>query len=269
MKGCPWTKRQIEKLVWMSLDGESSSAIATTLGLHEKSIRKMQWELDLAPRRRVHLWTRKEQAILRRMYADCRTSEIAERLGVTSAQIWREAHRLKLKKSTEVIREMARERITAPDHPSARYRYPKGHVPANKGLRRPGYAPGRMAETQFRKGERRWKPVGSVIADPEGFLRVKIRERINGSPAGWDKRIWPLVHHRVWEQHHGPVPAGHKVIFKDGDRANCAIENLELITHAEMMRRNSIHNLPPDLKEVIFLKGAIRRVVTIRRKKTA
>jgi len=26
-------------------------------------------------------------------------------------------------------------------------RYEKGNVPANKGLRRPGYAPGRMAST--------------------------------------------------------------------------------------------------------------------------
>jgi RNA polymerase sigma factor (sigma-70 family) len=42
-----------------------------------------------------------------------------------------------------------------------------------------------------------------------------------------------LLHHIVWEDHHGPVPTGHIVKFKDGNRANCAIRNLECLSWAE------------------------------------
>lgn len=36
-----------------------------------------------------------------------------------------------------------------------------------------------------------------------------------------------------------PVPAKHNVIFRDGDVNNIAIENLELVSNKDLMRRNS------------------------------
>ena len=41
------------------------------------------------------------------------------------------------------------------------------------------------------------------------------------------------VHRWVWEHFNGPVPEGHLVRFKDGDRWNWRIENLELVTPRE------------------------------------
>ena len=35
-----------------------------------------------------------------------------------------------------------------------------------------------------------------------------------------------LLHHIVWEEVHGPLPAGTEIIFKDGDKDNIAIDNL-------------------------------------------
>ncbi|MEN3369982.1 MAG: hypothetical protein V7609_2125 [Verrucomicrobiota bacterium] len=35
-----------------------------------------------------------------------------------------------------------------------------------------------------------------------------------------------LLHRLVWIEHHGPIPDGHQIMFRDGDRTNCAIENL-------------------------------------------
>jgi hypothetical protein len=58
-------------------------------------------------------------------------------------------------------------------------------------------------------------------------------------------------------------------MFKDGNRANCVIENLELLSRADLLRRNSIHRFPAALKEVIRLKAAIKATVTKRRKKAA
>jgi hypothetical protein len=52
--------------------------------------------------------------------------------------------------------------------------------------------------------------------------------------------------------------------FRDGDKTNLSIENLELITRAELMRRNSIHNYGPEIAQLGQLKGALLR--QIRRK---
>ena len=51
-----------------------------------------------------------------------------------------------------------------------------------------------------------------------------------------DKRT-VYLHHLIWEEHNGPIPAGHKVAFKDGDHLNCAIENLELLSNSEQVRK--------------------------------
>ena len=43
---------------------------------------------------------------------------------------------------------------SAPRPRGRKYEFKPGNVPANKGLRRPGFAPGRMAKTQFKKGHK-------------------------------------------------------------------------------------------------------------------
>src|SRR5690606_27234295 len=61
-------------------------------------------------------------------------------------------------------------------------RFPKGHVPANKGLRRPGWAPGRMAETQFKKGsmsgaaQHNYVPIGTTRLSKDGILERKVTD---------------------------------------------------------------------------------------------
>jgi hypothetical protein len=271
-----WTRRGIERLTWMSLEGETPFAIAAKLRCNERTVRKMQWELELTPHKEIHRWTRKERAVLRRLYPTTRTADIAQQLGVTYEQVYRQAHKLELKKDLAVIAEMARERTMRPDHGSRRTRFVKGQTPANKGLRRPGWAPGRMRETQFRKGERRgqaarnWKPVGTILADDEGYLRIKVRESNDQDKAfGFGNTgIWPLMQRHIWQQHKGPIPPNHTVCFIDGDRKNCAIENLELLSRAELMRRNTIHRYPEQLRNTIMLLGAVKRKVREQCQKT-
>lgn len=45
------------------------------------------------------------------------------------------------------------------------------------------------------------------------------------------------LHHVIWIERHGPIPPGHKLAFKDGNHRNCAIENLELLTNSEQVRK--------------------------------
>jgi HNH endonuclease len=137
-------------------------------------------------------------------------------------------------------------------------RFPKGHISANAGTRRPGWAPGRMASTQFKKGGRssNYLPIGTFRFDSDGYPRRKIADGIGGFG---NPKVWEFVHRRVWQEANGPIPRGHRVWWKDGDKSNNAIGNLELLSGAEHMARTTLHNFPEPLKKVIMLKGALKR----------
>jgi hypothetical protein len=213
------------------------------------------------------LWTAKELAAVRKRYADEPTAAIAKRLGRPVGQVYQAAARLGLKKSAAYLAGPHACRLRRGDNVGKKTRYAKGHVPANKGLRRPGWAPGRMAETQFKPGVRQgaaaknWCPIGTIRADGEGFLRIKVREGRKGEAYGFgNMKIWPLLNRHVWEQHNGAIPPGHAVCFKDGDRGNCDVANLELVSRADLARRNGMWNrMPRELAEVMQLNGALKR----------
>jgi hypothetical protein len=46
-----------------------------------------------------------------------------------------------------------------------------------------------------------------------------------------------FLHRRVWTDHRGPIPPGNTICFKDGNRANWKIGNLEMLTHDEQQQR--------------------------------
>lgn len=48
-----------------------------------------------------------------------------------------------------------------------------------------------------------------------------------------------LAHDVVWERVHGPIPDGHRVHHRDGDKQNNVIENLELVSHLTHKRLHS------------------------------
>lgn len=208
-------------------------------------------------------WSARELLGLQAMYPHCPTGIVAELLGHSVYSVNGAAHKLGLHKTEEYLAspEACRLRRVTPGEPrvGAAYQFQKGQVPANKGLRRPGYAPGRMKETQFRKGQRsaNWKPIGTVMTDSDGYQRIKISEGLSGFG---NPLVWPFLQRHTWEQHHGPIPPGHVVAFKDGKRENCAIENLECISRADLARRNAMWNrFPPELIKAITLNGAIKR----------
>lgn len=74
-------------------------------------------------------------------------------------------------------------------------------------------------------------------------------------------RDWKSIHILLWEEHVGPIPIGHCVCFKDNNKQNVVIDNLELITRAERMRRNSIHRYPPELKSAIRVISKLKRTI--------
>lgn len=214
------------------------------------------------------LWEPEDDALLVRRYPDEATAVLATELGRTTRAVYMRAKHLSLAKSEAFYASDAGSRIKPGERRGVATQFRPGQVPPNKGLRRPGWAPGRMRETQFRRGVRQgvaarnWMPVGSIRVDPEGYQRIKVREWTPGEATGFgNSKIWSLHQRYLWEQAHGPIPPGHSVVFRDGNRTNCVLENLELITRAELMRRNTIHKLPAPLKATIQVLGRLTRQI--------
>jgi hypothetical protein len=214
------------------------------------------------------LWSAEDDARLRAEYPDTPTQVLAARLRRTTKAVYARAKGMGLHKSEAYLASPAACRLRRGGDVGKATRFVKGQAPANKGLRRPGWARGRMRETQFKPGERRgvaatnYRPIGTIAPDPEGYLRIKVRDAAPREATGFGNvRVWPMLQRHVWEQAHGPIPPNHAVCFKDGDRQNCALDNLELVSRADLMKRNSVHRLPPELAQTIQLLGALKRQI--------
>jgi hypothetical protein len=205
------------------------------------------------------LWTPADDATLCRRYPHEATELLARGLRRTVTSVYARAGVMGLRKSAQYLASPAACRLRRGDDVGARSRYPKGHVPANKGTRRPGWHRGRMQETQFRKGARphTWRPVGTEVVDPDGYRKRKVADD-RTRPSRFN---WKFVHVLVWETTHGPVPPGHAVVFRNGDRADIRLANLELVTRRALMLRNTVHTFPKPLAETIQLLGALTRQI--------
>lgn len=134
-------------------------------------------------------------------------------------------------------------------------RFKKGSTPWNKGLN--FTAGGRSRETYFKKGQRplNTQPIGTLGTKSDGYLRIKVSE------TGNKRQDWKLVHVQLWESVNGPMPPDHILVFKDKNKSNITIENLELITRSENMRRNSLHRYPPELKACFRQLAKLNRII--------
>ena len=83
-------------------------------------------------------------------------------------------------------------------------------------------------------------------------------------------RRWVAVHRLVWEAAHGPVPDGHVVVFLPGKRTaeldGITLDVVELVTRRELMRRNSVHQMPKELVELVRLRGVLTRQINTKAK---
>lgn len=98
-------------------------------------------------------------------------------------------------------------------------------------------------DTRF-KGEppKTKKEIGAESITTSGQIAVKIKEG-----------MWRYKNRFVWEQHYGEIPKGYVVHMKDGDKANCDIDNLFLIKRKELLLMNNRGFLYKD--EEIFKSG--------------
>ena len=105
--------------------------------------------------------------------------------------------------------------------------FKKGSTPWNKGLK--GYMG--AIKTSFKKGTipPNQVPIGTESITKGGYIKVKV-----GEP-----NKWKLKQRYIYEQHHGEIPNNCNVIFADRNIQNFDINNLILVSKAEMLILNN------------------------------
>lgn len=115
----------------------------------------------------------------------------------------------------------------------------KGTTPWNKGKSMPAHP--NSKKTQFKKGQRpvNHHKVGTEVVVKEGYISVKVAE----------PNVWKLKHRIVYEEHYGKIPPSHVIILKNGNKKDTRIENLTLISRAQLaiLNKNNLLDVSPEL----------------------
>ena len=213
-------------------------------------------------------WTPEELAALRHLYLDWSASAVGKVLGRKPGSVHQKAAALGLKKSASFYASDASGRIQrAQQNPvMASTRFKPGQEPWNKGVPGSTGLHPNCARNHFKQGRapqeaRNYLPIGSLRMNHDGHLERKTTD----DPALVPARRWVPVYRLVWEAAHGPIPAGHMVVFKPGQKTavleQITTDRLEQISRAENVRRNHPKNKHPELARLVQLKGAITRQV--------
>lgn len=195
---------------------------------------------------------------VRREFPATKSADLAARLGVARHQVDKLAKALGVRKDPAWLNGPNGGRTDGTKGMGTRFQ--KGMVPWSKGRKLTGRP---VAETAFKPGNRpaNYKPVGSYRIAAGGYLQRKMTD------TGYPPRDWVMVHRLVWEQAHGPIPAGHVVAFRPGRRTTVAEEItadvLELVSQRDLMARN---RMPPELQKLVQLRSVITRVINQRSK---
>lgn len=213
------------------------------------------------------VWTDDQVETLRLLYPKYKTEDVAFMLGHTLDATYRKANALGLHKTPEFVAAESARQMNRPDHPAREHRFQKGLVPWNKGTKGVAGVQAACRSTQFKPGQMpaNTLPIGSTKFDKDGTLLQKISDA-----KGNNSKRWRGVHELVWVASNGPLPPKHIVVFKPGMRTNVleeiTIDRVECISLAENMKRNTRHNLPPELNEIVQLKAVLTRQINKRMK---
>lgn len=203
------------------------------------------------------LWTAQDDAVMQTMFADNYTADICALLGRTYSSVTGRAAVLGIKKSEaflkmELSKQANRLRIVGAAH-----RYAPGHVSDNKGQKMAPDVYAKVKATMFKKGDMPHNAVEdgyeAIRTDKNGKQYWKIK--VPGKAWMIHKHAW------LWEEAHGPVEKGMNVVFKDGNTLNCVLDNLEIISDGELMRRNTFARFPEELKNTIRLFNKLKRKI--------
>ena len=133
--------------------------------------------------------------------------------------------------------------------------FPKGIIPANKGKK--GYCAPGCEKGWFKKGQT--PPNKTEI----GTIRFRASDGYLFEKYGPGCHDWKPHHQLVWERAYGKPPEGYVIVFKDGDRMNCDLSNLELVSYAENLElnRSGLRSSDADLTESAIMVARAKTTI--------
>lgn len=207
-------------------------------------------------------WSEKEDNIMRDMFPDNYTKDVCKVLNRSYQSVVGRSYTLRLLKSEkffEMQKKDLADRIKEGRNPSFVHNgFKKGIIPHNKGKKMDEESLKIMSKTFFQKRHiphNALPPFSEVKRLDKRCNRLYIYIKLP------NERKLVVKHQYLWKSVHGEIPKGHKVVFKDGNTLNCVIDNLELVSNAELMVRNSIVRYPALLGSTIRVLGRLKRTI--------
>jgi hypothetical protein len=194
------------------------------------------------------------QEILK-LYPNMESAKIAEMFNTSISNIYKTANRYKVKKSEDFNRSDKSGRIQKGQRLSVATEFKKGVPNKYKGKKRAEFVkPSKLKNFHlWKKGN---KPPNT---GKDGEIRWRY------SPGYYFIRIsennWEFYHRYLWYTTYGEIPEGYNVVFRDGNRRNCKIENLECISNAELGERNRHTKYPLEIRKAIETRNKLDRVI--------
>lgn len=104
-------------------------------------------------------------------------------------------------------------------------RFKKGQTSWNKGRKMSAEQYEKCKKTMFKKGNlSNARPIGDERIDIDGYTYIKVKQ----------PNKWVLKHRYLYEQKYGEIPKGYNLIFADGNRQNLNLDNLILVSNAQL-----------------------------------
>lgn len=110
----------------------------------------------------------------------------------------------------------------------------------------------KMKATMFKKGNKphNTKEVGYRRFDKDGYIEIKTESG------------FVFEHRLIWEHNYGKIPEGHVIIFKDTDKTNLELGNLECISLEENGIRNHFApNYPREIQRLEYTRVKLERKI--------
>lgn len=242
----------------------SQSKLAKELGVHIGAIKYGVRILGLSsPRpfkRSRTLWTEEEVNILKEFYPVRKNSEVLAMLlpGRTERQMYNKVQLMGIHKDKafwgQYMRDLYNDLSEEQLEQRRKSQFKKGHSTHNKGVPMPEHVREKLKHTWYQKGHQPKHALydGAItIRNDKEWGQIRYIRVENGK--------WIPLHHYVWQQAGEEVKKGHVIAFKDGDTSNCDISNLEQITRADNMRRNSIVNYGKEFQSLCLTIASFKR----------